>query len=303
MSIFGENLDILIKDTGFANPYYDSLDNIIELEEALLASKRSKWTYYSFNGYPIPRTTEIISNTINKDYLNKWAAKLGDTYNTEMNSILDTGSLVHNMIEDYITTGRIKEKYPQYAAADILKAMKAYHNFLNFWNNLKTRGYIIKPLTIELPFATPWFGGTIDFIVKITSPNGISKVAILDFKTSNKISYNYFIQVEMYWQAITFIVSNYENCNIQVTQPQFTPELINELKNISQIGIIRIDKQRDSYEYVLADYDTDYDFLVNLNSAASSMVNWFYQMQLLDVQYIDFKRKYIERGGLDGIYR
>ena len=268
-----------------------------------LRDKREKWQTYTFNGINVPRTTEIINNTINKEYLNKWAAKLGKDYNRALNTILDTGSLAHAMIEDFITYGKIKEKYLGFENADPLKAMKAYHNFLNFWKDMKAKGFIIEPISIELPFSTPWYGGTIDFIARITSPNGISKVAILDFKTSNKISYNYFIQVEMYWQAITFIVSNYENCNIQVTQPQFTPEIINELKNISQIGIIRIDKQRDSYEYVLADYDTDYDFLVNLNSAASSMVNWFYQMQLLDVQYIDFKRKYIERGGLDGIYR
>ena len=302
MSVFGKNLDMLTTSTDCDNFYYRNINSMIELESASLASKREKWLTYSFNGYPVPRTTEIINSTINKDYLNKWAAKLGSNYNKEIDTILDTGSMVHNMIEDFITTGRIKEKYPQYRMADPLKALKAYHNFLNFWNNMKTRGYIITPIAIELPFATPWYGGTIDFIAKITAPNGVSKVAILDFKTSSKISYNYFLQTEMYWQAMSFIVNNYNICDIGISQPQFTKELIDELRFISQIGIIRIDKQKDTYEYVLADLDADSIFLANLNYAASSMVNWYYKMQLIDSQYSEFKRNYIERGGINGIY-
>ena len=106
----------------------------------------------------------------------------------------------------------------------------------------------------------------------------------------------------MYWQAMTFIVSNYEICNIQATQPQYTKELIDQLRLISGIGIIRVDKHRDIYEYILADLDTDIDFLSRLDQATSSMVNWYYQMQYLDLWYRDFKREYVGRGGISGIY-
>lgn len=300
MEVQDMKLKVWSVNTDYDNQFYEDLNSLIT--EKSLGEKRNKWRTYSFNGVNVPRTTEIINSTINKEYLNKWAAKLGNKYDREMDMILDTGSMTHAMIEDFITIGRIKEHYPEYEAADPLKAMKAYHNFRNFWQNLHTRGFTITPLAIELPFSTPWYGGTIDFIAKITDKNGISKNFILDFKTSGKISYNYFLQLEMYWQAITFIVSNYDICNISATQPQFTRELINELQIIGGIGIIRVDKQRDTYEYILAHLDTDLQFLTNLNSAASSMVNWYYQMQYIDLWYGDFRREYVGRGGIDGIY-
>lgn len=291
-------LDERIVDTDFDNRYYEDLNSILSTYD--LEEKRDKWSYYTFNGLNVPRTTEIINSIINKDYLNKWAAKLGTQYQIHMDTILDTGSMTHAMIEDFISKGKIREHYPEYKHADPLRAMKAYHNFRNFWQNMHTRGYTITPIAIELPFSTPWYGGTIDFIAKITDKDGVEKIFILDFKTSGNISYNYFLQLEMYWQATTFIVSNYEY--ISKFQPQFTKELVDQLRLISGIGIIRVDKQKDTYEYILADIDTDLDFLSRLDHAASSMVNWYYQMQYMDLWYKDFRREYIGRGGINGIY-
>lgn len=293
-------LNMWTVNTDYDNKYYECLNTLLLHYE--LGEKREKWSHYVFNGVNVPRTTEIINNTINKEYLNNWAAKLGPNYKRELDMILDTGSMVHAMIEDFITIGRIREAYPEFKYADPLKAMRAYHNFRNFWQNMHTRGFKIEPIAIELPFSTPWYGGTIDFIAKIIDENGVEKIFILDFKTSGKISYNYFLQLEMYWQAMTFIVSNYDICNIKATQPHYTKELVDQLRLISGIGIIRVDKQRDTYEYILADLDTDLSFLSRLDQAASSMVNWYYQMQYMDLWYGNFRREYVGRGGISGIY-
>lgn len=279
--------------TEFSMPIYEELDDIlanIELED-----KRNNWTSYSFNGFNVPRVTHIIGDTINKEYLTKWAARLGESYNKEMSTILDTGSLTHAMIEDFINYGKILPEYVGFDFADQLQAMKAYHNFKNFWADMKNKGYVIEPIATETPFSTPWYGGTIDFIARITSPTGESKLFILDFKTSKKISYTYFLQLIMYANAYTFLRENAHLIQKPMFETDYGP--------INGIGVIRIDKEKDKYEYVLADLFVDIEFISHLQDAASSMICWYYNMNNIDTQYRIFRNNYLERGGISGIYR
>lgn len=273
--------------------------SLFDLNELLaidgFEDKRSKWTTYNFGGVNVPRTTHIISDTINKDYLNAWAAKLGSNYKNTMDTILDTGSLAHAYIEDFINFGKIKSSYKGFNNANQMQSMKAYQNFKNFWTDFHKRGYKIEPLITEMPFATPWYGGTMDFIANIVSPNGERKLFILDFKTSKKIGYSYFIQLILYFKAYIFLRNN----NI----PAFTCNFQKDPGPVDGIGIIRVDKELDKYEYILADSEHYYSFIMNLIDASDSMLNWYYNMNMIDSEYSNFRKYYIEGGGIDGIYR
>lgn len=259
---------------------YLSIDGLLE--------KRDKWDRYIFNDIGVPRVTEIIRDTIGKDYLTKWAANLGVNYENESKSILDTGTKVHSMIEDFITTGTIKEEYPNCDNADHIKSMRAFNNFRNFWRDIHNRGYTITPYFLERPIVTPWFGGTMDLCSEITF-NGISKLFIIDFKTSNSISFEYFLQTRLYMEAFMFL--KYNNLDF------------GELPDIDGIGIIRVDKNSDKYEYVFADKYTDKTFLDTTLTAAYSMLDWYYKLNGMKILTRDFKRMYSGRGGINGLYQ
>ena len=81
-----QRLNMWTVNTDYDNGYYERLNDMLITCE--LGEKRNKWSHYMFNGVNVPRTTEIINNTINKEYLNKWAAKLGSNYNKELDTII-----------------------------------------------------------------------------------------------------------------------------------------------------------------------------------------------------------------------
>ena len=261
------------------------------LEYDPLLEKRDKWDHYEFFGVNVPRVTEILRDTIGKGYLTKWAAGLGPDYEEENAKILDTGTLVHAMIEDFINTGHYKDIYEGCDKADIVKAMKAYDNFLKFWEAIKSNGYIINPIFTEKEVVTPWFGGTIDFCAQITNTNTMeSKVFILDFKTSNNISYEYYIQTRLYAEAYMFLKYN---------------DLLGfgYLPDIDGIGVIRVDKNKDYYEYILADIYHDKAFLDDVYAAGCTMLEWYYKMHGLYYKCKAFRKSYMAGGGINGLYK
>lgn len=260
------------------------------LSNDLLLEKREKWDRYSFCGIQVPRVTEILRDTIGKQYLTKWAAGLGPDYELESAKILDTGTLVHAMIEDFINIGHTKDIYEGCDNAEIPKAVRAYNNFMRFWEDIKTRGYKITPIFTEKEVVTPWFGGTIDFCAQITNNNFETKTFILDFKTSTSISYEYYIQTRLYVEAYMFLKYNDLNG-------------FGYLPDIDGIGVIRVDKNKDHFEYVLADKFHDKEFLDDVYSAGCTMLEWYYRMHGLYYKCKDFKKNYMNGGGINGLYQ
>ena len=53
----------------------ESINSYLSYES--LVEKREKWDHYNFNGISVPRVTEILGATIARNYLMKYAAKLG----------------------------------------------------------------------------------------------------------------------------------------------------------------------------------------------------------------------------------
>jgi hypothetical protein len=108
---------------------------------------------------------------------------------------------------------------------------------------------------LEIPVITPWYGGTIDAILKINGAN-----YIIDFKISKSISFKYLIQACAY-----MIGTNMGYCDI---------------KNvfIDGVGIIRVGKYRSEFE--------DY-FLNNHIPVQAQQINYYTNcfVQLLNSYY------------------
>ena len=240
--------------------------------------RTEKWTHYSFEGYGVPRVSEILDATIGKSYLNAWAASLGDKYQHERMKILDTGSMAHEMIEDFLVKGYIKESY-NFHNADTMKAYKSYHNFVKWWNDMRIKGYKIKILAVEKVITCPFYGGTCDCIASIEDFDGIARTYVLDFKTSKSIDYSYFLQTMLYLKGILY------------NQLYVINDFI-DIPSINGVGVIRVDKEKDNYEYLIADYDRDYPFIYRLEQATSDMINWFYEQISVQYEYKQFRNNW-----------
>lgn len=162
---------------------YDfSFKDIDDLEFSLSESVNS---IYEFNGNKVPRVTSIISDMIHSDSITVWANNLGfkhQRYRDVLNEACEYGSKTHRGIEIYLKENRLVESAPYFS-------MMA---FINWWNNLIKNQYV-RILGQEIPLVCQYYGGTYDLLVSI---NG--EPWLIDFKTSNHITYKYFLQLAAY---------------------------------------------------------------------------------------------------------
>ena len=70
----------------------------------------------------------------------------------------------------------------------------------------------------------------------------------------------------------------------------------NELPHIDGVGVIRVDKTKSKYEYMLANNGEDFTFLNSVREAATNMVNWYYYLQSVQYEYKKFRKEYFKRG-------
>lgn len=229
-------------------------------------SYKDKWDIYNYNDIPVPRMSNILKETIGKDYLISYALKCNNYY-YETEQILYIGTLVHSMIDEFLLNGKLVTT-PDYRNEMIFnQTNKAYNNFVRWYNDKVTEGYTINPLKIEESITTPWFGGTIDCIMQITRPDGFTGNYIVDFKTSGKIAIDYLIQTYGYLWGVEWINRN-------------NPK--SELPNVNGIGIIRVDKKRKSYNDIFFTKGEDDLYLNNIHNGFVHCLNWFYYQKNLE---------------------
>ena len=157
-----------------------ALDNMKYSVENLTDRER----YTNSKGRIVPSVTEIIHKMNHSDTLMRWSNSIGlkgVRYGDYMMQASTAGTAAHAAIEKFI-----KEKEKTESNIPFL-------GFLMWYNNLINNGCTVEILGSELSITTLWFGGTCDLLIRI---NG--KVYIVDFKTSNHISANYFIQLGGY---------------------------------------------------------------------------------------------------------
>ncbi len=148
--------------------------------------------YMLNTGDPAPGVTTILS-VLAKPFLVKWANNLGlkgidsTKYKDKM---ADIGTITHLLILAEFT--RKHPDFSEYANADIEQANQCFAKF-KVWET----AHKCEPLIVETPMASDiyGYGGTPDFIGKV---NG--ELELIDFKTSNAIYTDNFLQIAAYRQ-------------------------------------------------------------------------------------------------------
>lgn len=157
-----------------------NIEDIIEISKDFICTDR-----YVYNGINVPRATEIISKCIHEESIVKWANNLGfnhKSYNKELDKAANYGTKVHHSIELYLQNKDIPND-------EITVSLDA---FKNWWNQIN-RSNKITILGQEQKLVCRWYGGTYDLLIRIND-----KVFLVDFKTSNHISFRYYIQLAAY---------------------------------------------------------------------------------------------------------
>ena len=238
--------------------------DILELQG--IENKRKYFGTYTFNGVPVPRVSDILKETLNKDFLIYWALKLNmslEEYKSYKKDILSVGTNVHNMIEHFCLYG--KDKFIKWFYNDNIKneTLTAYNNFKAWYNKMIEDGYIITFLYNEKVITNPWFGGTIDCVMNIKHTLfDCDETLIVDFKTSKSISIDYLLQTMAYlwsWE--------WNKSFIDCTLP-----------HIDGVMVLRIDKSKNNeYESIILDKRNP-DIMNEMFNTVGSMINWFYHI-------------------------
>ena len=164
------------------------LSGIEERRESLF-----KDVYY-YNGMPVPRVSNLLKWCFNKEGLMNWAAKTNyDDYSMYIKAATTVGTFAHECIGDYLLGNEVDYSHIELDSYRDL-TRRAVENFISWHNYFRGHQFHLRPLYIEEPVVTPWYGGTIDCIAEITFPNGYRENIIIDFKTSKSISTEYIMQ-------------------------------------------------------------------------------------------------------------
>jgi hypothetical protein len=239
------------------------LSDLFELEGIDEYRDKNFNTYY-FNGVPVPRVSNIFKECIGKEYLMFWAAKLGQSeFVKARNDATTIGSIVHEMIENLLINGTDLDMSYKLSPDQKSKVDRAYNNFKRWLDKLHSLGYNIDYIYgTEVSTVSPYYGGTIDLLARINGKN-----YIIDFKTSKVIAPEYIMQTCAYMWNV-----NNGYCSIDI--------------HIDGIGIIRVDKEKDSFEDLFLNEYIPYqrEILYKYTAGFGSLLSSYYHM--INMNYI-----------------
>lgn len=213
------------------------MDNDILELEGIEQARQEQWNTYEHKEVgSVPRVSHILAQCRPSDWLIQWAANVGRRkYDYYREKALTVGTIVHEIVDEYLkmkynmaTPGFIyinKNFEVNYDLVDFEYKENIFNCVENFklWEKrLNEMGaYIEEVIGIEVPIHCPWYGGTVDAILRI---NGA--VYLIDFKTSKSISTEYLLQAASYM----WIINN-----------GYMKDILGDL-HIDGIGIIRMEK-------------------------------------------------------------
>lgn len=145
---------------------------------------------YKYNGVEVPRVTKILGKCIHNDSLMYWANSLGfkrQSYSKTLAMSAAIGTECHASIDSFLENNNSEKSFINESAR------YAYESFLKWWNDIHYAGNTVNVLYHEYPLICPYFGGTMDGLYDI---NG--KKYLVDYKTSNHITFNYCLQLAAY---------------------------------------------------------------------------------------------------------
>lgn len=206
--------------------------------------------YYNKEGRSVPRVTEILSAMIHSDSLMIWANRLGlkgIEYMKELNRAANYGTQAHACIEKYL-----KEKIKSEGNIPFL-------GYLLWESILIEKGLVVNPIMIEEKLSCEWFGGTLDALLDISG-----SIYLVDFKTSNHVTYKYFLQLAAYLYML-------------------------RLRGINPRGIIvlQLDKKEPGFNEYLLDFTipNHSNFIDYCTEAFFALVYAYYQLERVKTEY------------------
>lgn len=146
---------------------------------------------YKYNGITVPRVTKILSKCIHSDSLMYWANSLGfkhQSYKKTLDTAANIGTHTHNNIDNFLEDNEHKAD----KSSMPYQSYNAYQSFLK-WFYTVTSIAMVKVIFHEKTLTCKYFGGTLDGLYEI---NG--KIYLVDYKTSNHITFNYCLQLAAY---------------------------------------------------------------------------------------------------------
>ena len=180
---------------------------------------------YVYNGTKVPRVTSILSRMIHNDYLMDWANSLGfrkKKYREALQEAADIGTCTHEAIENFLSNNQEDVQI-------------TFVGFKMWWDNL-LKNNTVDILGTEQKIVCQWFGGTYDALLKI---NG--KIYLVDWKTSNHVTSNYFLQLSAYRFILYTIYNiNIDGCivlQLNKKEPGFN-EFVLDFSNIDHFNFI-----------------------------------------------------------------
>lgn len=203
--------------------------------------------YYNQEGIKVPRVTEILSSMLHNDSLMYWANSLGfkgTRYRDALNTAAAIGTRAHDAIEYYLRD-KLKDE-----------TNIPLQGFL-LWYDIITQRAPINIIFIEEKLVGRWFGGTLDCLIEVGG-----RRFLIDFKTSNHVTYNYFLQLASYRY------------------------LLRELYQIEVDGcvVLQLDKEEPGFNEYLLDFSVQ-DHMVFMAEC---------ERCFLSLVYAYYNRKYIE---------
>lgn len=198
---------------------------------------------YNYFGVAVPSVTTILSKCIHEDYITNWANYLGFKrikYKDELNRAALAGTNGHNAIEKFLKDG-----------VDDLESIPLQS--FKIWWDMITSTHKVEILGMEEKITLPYCGGTYDLLLKIDD-----RIFLVDLKTSNNLSYKYFIQLAAYRHML------YKARNI----------------NIDGCLILQVDKAIPSFNEQVLDFaiDEHYQFIEHCAFTFISLVLAYYNI-------------------------
>lgn len=218
----------------------------------IIYSNDKTGTYYNQEGIQVPRVTEILSKMIHNDKLMYWANSIGlkgEKYRDVLNRAAVTGTTAHNTIEKFLNENiKSNDNTP-------------FLGFLMWYNYITVEMNIpIEVVYIEHKLICKYFGGTLDLLTRIGE-----KLYLIDFKTSNHVTFNYFLQLAAYRY------------------------MLKEVENINVDGVIVLQLNKDEpgfNEYHLSfDIPEHIKFMNDCETAFLSLVFSYYNIQNIENQF------------------
>jgi len=153
--------------------------------------------FYKRNGEYYPSITYVLNYYPKPDTFLNWLKQVGYASDYIVKKAADDGTLVHNMIEDYLNGEEIKFLSDNGSPKYDVEIWKMFLKFVEFWEEHKPT---LLETEIHLFSDELKVAGTCDLVCEINGEKWI-----IDFKTSNSLHTTYDFQIAAYSKC-------YEEC-------------------------------------------------------------------------------------------